>query len=91
VKKYVLGGFIAGILFSSVIYAADEEIKVADVSCDDIKIEIRSFDRGNEEGSTVVIGRIMVRINGEWFPFRNQVYLESESGPDPVYSWEVKD
>lgn len=89
-QKNVLG-FIAGALFSSVIYAADEEIKVADVSSDDIKIEIHSFDEGDEKGSTVAIGRIMVSINGDWVAFRNQVHLASESGPDPVYSWEVKD
>lgn len=89
-NKHLLGGFIAGVLSSSVVYATDEENKIIEITCDDIKIEASGSDIERGKEGEVVTGQIKVRIGGKWYPFKNRVYLESESGPDPMRVWEVK-
>lgn len=64
-KKHLIGSFLFGILFSTVVYAIDKSITMPVISGNDIKIEIQSTD------GKFASGRIMVNVDGTWYQFEN--------------------
>lgn len=74
-KMHILLGLFIGTLFSTVVYAVyepdsiDEKNKVIYVSGNDIKIRIDKM-KGD-----VAKGRIMVMVDGKWYPFEKSQTL----------------
>ncbi len=68
-KKHLIGSFLFGILFSTIVYAVDKSITRSDISGNDIKIQIQSTD------GEFASGRIMVNVDGTWYQFENSGYM----------------